>query len=184
MNRHSTIFLAGTLVFLFALMGCAKPRTGPFDVPSNDPRSLADSGSTSSFGQAGGSHAAPGTSDAVLRAAAEIAAAKAYFDFDRAIIKPEAQAAITRVAELLKQNPPIRISLNGHCDERGGYEYNYGLGERRARAVYAALLRAGAPSSQIDMVTYGKKVPAVPGKTESAHSRNRRVEFVVLTTCY
>ena len=91
---------------------------------------------------------------------------------------------IDRVATLLRQNPSVRISLHGHCDERGGNEYNYGLGERRARAVYGSLLSAGAPSYQVEMVNHGKKNPAVPGRTEAAYSRNRRVEFIVLTTCY
>ena len=181
MNKYNTVILAGCLIMLFGLIGCAKPRTGPFDIPSPAPGLATASGRTAAGST---SSAFTGSSDAVNRAAAEIVTAKVFFAFDRADIRPEAQTAINRVAELLRQNPPIRISLHGHCDERGSYEYNYGLGERRARAVRAALLRAGAPSAQIDMVTYGKRVPATPGKTEDAHSRNRRVEFVVLTTCY
>ena len=181
MNRYQTIILAGCLAFLVGLAGCAKPRTGPFDVPSAAPGTLSASGQSAGSGASSGFG---GSSDAVNRAAAEIVAAKVFFTFDRADIRPEAHPVINRVAELLRQNPPIRISLHGHCDERGSYEYNYGLGERRARAVHAALLRAGAPAAQIDMVTYGKKVLATPGRTEDAHSRNRRVEFIVLTTCY
>lgn len=165
--------LLGCFFCLGILAGCPKPRTGPFDVPA----------ATGSGAMVPGK-AFRGSSDELNRAAAAIAAATVYFAFDRADIQPDARLEIERVAVLLKQYPSIRISLHGHCDERGPNEYNYGLGERRARAVYAQLLGVGAPSSQVEMVTYGKKTPAVTGRTESAYARNRRVEFVVLTTCF
>lgn len=162
--------LLGSLVVI--LSGCAKERTGPFDVPSAIP---------SSSGQLSGQ--AP-VSDEVARAAGEISAAKVYFAFDRAEIRPQDQDTLNRVAEALKRHPSIRISIHGHTDERGGSEYNYNLGERRARAAYRYLMSAGAPARQVDMVTYGKHTPAMAGHSESAWSRNRRAEFVVLTTCF
>lgn len=171
MNRHSVLRIALCLAFVFAT-GCAKEWSGPFDVPSADP------GSSVRVRQGGT------PSDAVSRAAAEIATATIYFDFDRAAIRPDARAALDRVADLLRQNPSIRIALQGHCDERGGEEYNYGLGERRARAAYGYLLKAGAPAPQLTMVNYGEKTPAVPGHTEPVYAKNRRVAFCVLTTCY
>ena len=194
MNRHSALIVTGCLTLVFGLAGCsAKPRTGPFDVPSGESgtavSSSAYSGSSVPARQ-GGSSGAPvpawqkDASNAVNRAAAEIAAAKVLFDFNRAEIRPDARAALDHVAGLLKQNPSIQIALQGHCDERGGNEYNYGLGERRARAAYGYLLKAGVPAYQLKMVNHGKKTPAVAGRTESAYAQNRRVAFCVLTTCY
>ena len=183
MNKQSVIPLLGCLFLAAALAGCAKPRTGPFDVPSAVPgHTTAQAGQ--GLGARTGAWSGGESSDSVNRAAAEIATAKVYFDFDRSAIKPEARMTIDRVAALLRQNPSIRISLHGYCDERGGDEYNYGLGERRARAVYGSLLGAGAPAGQLEMVNHGRKNPAASGRTEAAYSLNRRVEFFVLTTCY
>ena len=176
--------LVGSLLCLVFLAGCgAKPRTGPFDVPGAAPGSRSESVPVMVSGS--GTATRTGVSDdEVNRAAAEIATSVVYFDFDRATVRPDASPAIERVAALLKRYPSIRISLRGHCDERGPYEYNYGLGERRARAVYGQLMGLGVPVYQVEMVTYGKLDPAVPGHTESAYWRNRRVEFAVLTPCY
>lgn len=169
--------LAGCFFLVLVLAGCAKERTGPFDVPGAWPSSGAAASAGAAFG--------PGAPDSdVTRAAAEIAAAKVYFAFDRADIRPDAHQALNRVSSLLRQYPSIRISIHGHCDERGSREYNFGLGERRARAAYRYLVNAGVPARQIDMVTYGKMVPSPPGRGESVWSLNRRAEFVVLTTCY
>ncbi len=172
MNRYSALFMTGSLALALGFSGCsAKPRTGPFDVPS------------AGLGIAVSSRQESGLSDALTRAAAEIAAAAIYFDFDRAALRPDAYATLDHVADLLRRHPSIRIALQGHCDERGGEEYNYGLGERRARAAYGYLRSAGVPAAQLVMVNYGEKTPAVTGHTESAHARNRRVAFCVLTTC-
>ncbi|SBW01347.1 Peptidoglycan-associated lipoprotein (modular protein) [uncultured delta proteobacterium] len=193
MNRYSTVIVTGCLALMLGLAGCsAKPRTGPFDVPSGGSGGIGSnsgySGSSVPARQGASGSPAPtwqqNQSDAVNRAAAEIAAAKVFFDFNRAEIRPDARAALDHVAGLLKQNPSIQIGLQGHCDERGSNEYNYGLGERRARAAYGYLLRAGVPAYQLKMVNYGKKTPAVAGRTESAYAQNRRVAFCVLTTCY
>ncbi len=169
MNRLNRVFaLLGCLLVAAGLSGCAKPRTGPFDVPSAMPSSVPPAASP----------------DAVNRAAVEIAAAKVYFAFNRADLRPEARAALDTVAALLKRNPSIRVSIQGHCDERGGREYNFDLGARRARAAYRYLLDANVPPRQMEMVTYGKLSPIVPGGTEGAYAMNRRAEFVILTTCY
>lgn len=194
MHRHSALIVTGCLALMLSFAGCsAKPRTGPFDVPAGGSgavgSSSAYSGSSVPARQGGSSGSSVPTwqkdsSDAVNRAAAEIAAAKVHFDFNRADIRPDARAALDNVAGLLKRNPSIQVALQGHCDERGGNEYNYGLGERRARAAYGYLLKAGVPAYQLKMVNHGKKTPAVAGRTESAYAQNRRVAFCVLTTCY
>src|SRR5437773_225682 len=59
----------------------------------------------------------------------------AYFDFDKADIRPDVREALSQTAEYLKANSSIRVTIEGHCDERGSTEYNLGLGDRRAAAV-------------------------------------------------
>ena len=115
-----------------------------------------------------------------LRAADELTDAKIYFEYDKFDIKPESQRVLARKAELLKQFPQIKVSIQGHCDERGTEEYNLALGERRARAAHEFLSYSGVNPTQMEMISYGKLRPAVDGTSESAWAMNRRDEFIVL----
>jgi peptidoglycan-associated lipoprotein len=103
-----------------------------------------------------------------------------YFDFDSSEIRPEFVSVIAAHAKALSANASIRVRLEGHSDERGSPEYNIGLGERRAQAVRRALLLQGVAESQLSTVSYGEERPAVPGATEEAWAKNRRVEFIYL----
>ena len=69
------------------------------------------------------------------------------------------------------------ITIQGHADERGTREYNLALGERRASAVRDYLQSMGVASSQLRIVSYGEERPVDPRSTESAWSKNRRVEL-------
>ena len=97
-----------------------------------------------------------------------------YFDYDEAILGPDALAGLEVHAEILKRNPDKTVVVEGHCDERGTREYNLALGERRASAVVAFLESSGVRSGQIDMVSYGEESPAEPGHDSAAWEKNRR----------
>lgn len=99
-----------------------------------------------------------------------------YFEFDSAVLKPEARAALTAYAEYFR-NTPSSIRLEGHADERGSREYNMALGERRANAVRDYLVLQGVSRSNIETVSYGEERPAEMGSNEYAWSQNRRVEL-------
>ena len=101
-----------------------------------------------------------------------------YFDFDRSSIKSEARAVIEAHAQHLAANPSARVTLEGHCDERGTREYNLSLGERRAKAVQQVMVLLGVSARQIEFVSYGEERPAAMGHSESAWRLNRRVELV------
>ena len=101
-----------------------------------------------------------------------------YFDFDRSDIKSEARDVIEAHARYLVDHPNVRITLEGHADERGTREYNLGLGERRAKAVKQVMELLGVSGSQIEIISYGEEKPAVMGHDESAWSKNRRVVIV------
>ena len=72
-----------------------------------------------------------------------------YFDLDNAAIKDEGRTALTTNASYMKRRPSVRITIEGHCDERGSSEYNLALGERRATATKAYLVELGVPASSI-----------------------------------
>jgi peptidoglycan-associated lipoprotein len=100
-----------------------------------------------------------------------------YFDYDSYTIRPEAQPAIAAHAKFLAANKSLKVSLEGHTDERGGREYNLALGQKRADAVRKALSLLGVSESQMESVSFGKEKPAAMGSDEVAFAKNRRVEI-------
>lgn len=102
---------------------------------------------------------------------------KIYFDYDKADLKPEAQATLEKKAEFLDANPSYSVTIGGHCDERGTNEYNLALGERRADAAKKFLNSLGISDDRITTVSYGEENPVATGHDESAWSQNRRDEF-------
>lgn len=103
---------------------------------------------------------------------------KIYFDYDRSEIKPEYREILSAHANYLAANPSVKVSIEGHCDERGTREYNIALGERRAHSVLQFLTLQGVSKSQINTVSYGEERPDVEGHDESAWKWNRRAVFV------
>ena len=101
-----------------------------------------------------------------------------YFDFDKALLKPEPRAALLEHAAILQSNPR-NVRLEGHADERGTREYNLALGDRRAVAVRDYLLAKGLNAARIRTVSYGKERPAVVGSNEDAWAKNRRAATVL-----
>jgi peptidoglycan-associated lipoprotein len=110
-------------------------------------------------------------------AAQRIADGVIYFAFDRYDLSAEARRTLTQTASVMKEVPQLRVTIEGHCDERGTEEYNLALGERRARAAYEFLVNLGVPPRQMEMVSFGKLRPAVMGNNEAAWAKNRRAEF-------
>ena len=102
----------------------------------------------------------------------------AYFDFDKSDIRADAQSALTADADVLKANPDIVFTIEGHCDERGSEEYNLGLGDRRATAVKNFLINLGIPASRISTISYGKDRPFCSESTEACWQSNRRGHLV------
>ena len=104
----------------------------------------------------------------------------AFFDLDKSEIRPDARDALTKDAEFLRSYPDIRISLEGHCDERGSTEYNLGLGQRRAEAAKNYLVSLGITANRIDTVSWGKERPFCTEHNESCWQQNRRGHFVMV----
>jgi peptidoglycan-associated lipoprotein len=104
-----------------------------------------------------------------------------YFALDKSAIKPSEQSKLDAVASFLKSNPTKAVRVEGNCDERGTEEYNRSLGERRALAAREYLIQSGIDSGRVDTVTRGEDNPAVRAHNETAWSKNRRDEFIVLT---
>ena len=95
----------------------------------------------------------------------------AYFDYDKASLRPDAMKALqadsTELRDILKDYPDYKLTIEGHCDERGSAEYNVALGDRRAGAAKDYLVQVGIPSAQLDVISYGKEQPGLPGARRS-----------------
>ena len=102
----------------------------------------------------------------------------AYFDYDKADLRPDARAAVSKTADFLKSYPQLKVTIEGHCDERGSTEYNLGLGDRRASAAKQFLVSLGISADRLSTVSYGKEKPFCMESNESCWQQNRRGHFV------
>lgn len=102
----------------------------------------------------------------------------AYFDYNKADIRPDARIALSKTADFLKNYPQIKVTVEGHCDERGSTEYNLALGDRRANAVKQYLVSLGIAADRISSVSYGKEKPFCTESNETCWQQNRRGHFV------
>ena len=128
----------------------------------------------------GGELAGLDTFEGMIKDPAALAAYTVHFAFDSAVVKKGEEGNITAVASALSSNQNDKLLIEGHCDERGTEEYNRALGERRALALREALAKAGVSPDRIRTISYGKDKPADAGHDESAWSKNRRGEFILL----
>ena len=101
-----------------------------------------------------------------------------YFDYDKADVRADQQAALRADAAFLQSHPNIRITVEGHCDERGSTEYNLALGTNRSDAVKYALIQAGVGGDRIKTFSYGKEKPFCTESNDSCWQQNRRGHFV------
>jgi len=101
-----------------------------------------------------------------------------YFTLNSSDLRSQDMKALMNQASYLASHASSHIRLEGNTDNRGSREYNIGLGWRRDQTVARILEQQGVHANQIQMVSYGKENPAVPGNNEHAWALNRRVDFL------
>lgn len=97
-----------------------------------------------------------------------------YFGYDRYDLSSDARTGLQAQASWLQAHSSVKVTVEGHCDERGTREYNLALGDRRANSVKNYLVALGIDPSRIHTVSYGKERPAVTGTGATSWSMNRR----------
>jgi outer membrane protein OmpA-like peptidoglycan-associated protein len=114
----------------------------------------------------------------------EIILENIYYDYDKWDIRPDAEPTLNKLAEVLRQNPDIRIQLGSHTDCRGNDDYNQSLSQRRAQSAVNYLISKGIDPARLSALGYGESQPAVlcacARCTESEHQSNRRTTFKVV----
>jgi peptidoglycan-associated lipoprotein len=166
-NTKLNVKLVGVIAATVLLAGCHSKSETAGDTSSMN-------GDVSSS-QTGSGTATPG-SEADL---AQNVGDRVFFELNNSELSQEARQTLDRQAAWLKRYPSVRVTLEGHCDERGTREYNMALGARRANAARAYLVALGVESGRIQTVSYGAERPAVLGTGESVWSQNRRAVTVV-----
>lgn len=163
----------GWIVFacgMVAVAGCSKKP--PASLPPSPSQMESEAGVDQGYsGPAKGSQA-----DFV----ANVTSDRVFFDTDKSHVDAEAQAILRSQAQWLAANPNVRVTLEGHADERGTRDYNLALGERRANAAKNYLVTLGVNGARVATVSYGKERPEALGSDEQAWARNRRAVTVVV----
>jgi len=175
MAKLNHILLAATA--LVAVSGCAKkrPQTLP-PAPLTGPSGAA--GGPVRAGDGAGEGAIVPGSDADFRRS--VTSNTVNFGLDQYDIDPQARSILDSQAEWLQRNPNVRITIEGHCDERGTREYNLGLGDRRANSAKNYLAARGVSPARMTTISYGAERPLALGSDEQAYAQNRRAVTIVI----
>ena len=102
------------------------------------------------------------------------------FPVGKSDLSPDASHRLTKLSELLKNNPNRNVLIEGYTDDVGKEDSNQALSLERARSVKAVLLRNGVAPDRIATVGYGELFPAESNKTAAGRAKNRRVEVIIL----
>ncbi len=100
------------------------------------------------------------------------------FDTGKSDIKPEAEGTIGQIAALLKENPDLKASIEGHTDNVGTAAANKTLSDARAKSVMAAVVAKGVDASRLSAIGWGQEKPVADNRSEDGRAKNRRVEIV------
>jgi len=108
----------------------------------------------------------------------------AYFNYNEATLRPDATKTLngdsTELRDILKDYPSYKLTIEGHCDERGSAEYNMALGDKRADSAKEYLVQVGIPAMQLNIVSYGKEKPVCEEHDEACWQKNRRIHIVAM----
>lgn len=172
---RNTLHLALIGVSILAVAGCA-PKRPPANLPGVTDTTSSSGGASSSGG---------GVTNAVLPGSQQdfvnsVRSDTVYFDTDRFNIDDQDRVVLQSQAQWLARYPDVRITVEGHADERGTRDYNLALGERRANSAKAFLSSLGVDAARITVVSYGKERPVALGSDEASWARNRRAVTVTV----
>ena len=175
---NNRIGLAALALALAFSAGCAKkkPKELP-PAPIDSEAGAGTAGDDAGAGTAGvGEAALPGSRADFLQ---NVTADRVYFDTDEYAIDAEDRAVLDSQAAWLQRHTTVRVTIEGHADERGTREYNLALGDRRANAAKNYLASRGVNPARMNVISWGKERPVAEGSDESAWSQNRRAVTVL-----
>ncbi len=195
MKSSRDMVIIAVAVFTMIGAGCAKKKVAAATpAPPQQPEATAPSRPAAVTPRNESSAPAPAVAaskpaypDAATRARIDQLLARiedAYFDYDKHTLRPDAVKALqgdsSELRDILKDYPAYKLTVEGHCDERGSAEYNMQLGQARAEAAQSYLVQVGIPSDQLGVVSFGKEKPACSDHEEACWQKNRRIHIVAM----
>jgi peptidoglycan-associated lipoprotein len=168
--KMAAILLASTAL----VAGCGKKK-----VEELPPVAEGTEGLTPTDPNAGTGQIVPGSQEDFLQTVGQFGD-RIFFDTDKFNVDAEDQSTLQRQAQWLARYPNVRVTVEGHADERGTREYNLALGERRANSAKNYLASLGVDSSRIQTVSYGKERPQALGSDEQSWAQNRRAVTITI----
>jgi outer membrane protein OmpA-like peptidoglycan-associated protein len=115
-----------------------------------------------------------------LQANATVILKNIFFDVNKYELKPESSTELDNIVKLLKENPSLKIQINGHTDNVGKPADNLKLSNNRAKAVIDYLAAKNIPASRLSSKGWGETQPIAANSTEDGRARNRRTEMKVI----
>ena len=176
---RSTPLKAAAIAAALALTaGCGKK--APKQLPPPPQETAATEGTeTQGAGDTGvGTEALPGSRADFLRSVG-MGGDRVFFETDDYSIDDRDRATLDAQAAWLLRNTAVRVTVEGHADERGTREYNLALGDRRANAAKNYLAAKGVAPERMTVISYGKERPEALGSDETAWAQNRRAVTVL-----
>jgi len=102
------------------------------------------------------------------------------FEYDSFSLTSSAKSTLQGNINIMKATLNARIEIEGHCDERGSIQYNIALGEKRANSVRSYLVDRGISGDRLSIISFGEEKPIDDGHNDTAWSKNRRANFVIV----
>jgi len=168
--KMAAILLASTAL----VAGCGKKK-----VEELPPVAEGTEGQTPTDPNAGVGQIVPGSQEDFLQTVGQYGD-RIFFDTDKFNVDAEDQSTLQRQVQWLAQYPNVRVTVEGHADERGTREYNLALGERRANSAKNYLASLGVDASRVQTVSYGKERPQALGSDEQSWAQNRRAVTITV----
>src|SRR5580698_10552414 len=180
---------AAVIALSMAFAGCAKKTAAKAAPPAPTPiapaaASTSAPASNNSRPSQVASSTSPRLPDAATRARIQDLLNRiqdAYFDYNQHTLRPDAEVALRTdaqaLADIIKQYPDFKLTVEGYCDERGSDEYNLALGDARAQQTKEYLATLGLPANQLVTISYGKDKPVCEDHDEACWQKNRRAHL-------
>jgi peptidoglycan-associated lipoprotein len=184
MSSARTLAIALSLAVAVTVSGCAKKAPVPAEPPPPPPTTPAPPPPPPPPPPAPPAPKALTDEEVFARKSlAELNAEKplvdVFFAFDSSLLSDVAREALQRDADWMKKWTSTKITVEGHCDNRGTPEYNIGLGDRRAKVVAEYLASLGIDQSRVLSVSKGEEEPFCRDDNEACWSQNRRGHFII-----
>ena len=177
--RSTPLKVAAIAAALALTAGCGKK--APKELPPPPQQSSEDTtGTGTKDPSAGGvgTEVLPGSREDFLRSLG-LQGDRVFFDTDQYDLDDRDRSTLDAQAGWLQRNGGVRITIEGHADERGTRDYNLALGDRRANAAKNYLAARGVSPSRMTVISYGKERPEALGSDETAWAQNRRAVTVL-----